>query len=164
MTASPAHAPQTHAAAALPLDPNQAAQAMMTRIKNLQGVYERETGALEAAQVEVFMAMQEEKLAALASYQEGMAALLERKDALAAGLTPAVRKQLNAMQQDFTRTTTRNMEALERMQRCVGRVSDKICALARADVMGRAPVGYGANGGQSPGALRTVSTGKGEVV
>jgi hypothetical protein len=147
---------------ALPVDPVRAVRAMMARVAALQSVYERETGALEAAQVETFMQLQADKLAAAAAYQAGMEALLARKAEVEGVLDPALRGQIAAMQATFAAVTRRNMEALERMQRSVTRLADKICAAARADVAGRGPVGYGPGG--AAGGLKTVSTGHGEVV
>lgn len=147
-------------------DPQSAALILIQRVKVLQDIYERETGALEAAQVEVFMALQEEKLAAASAYQDAMKRLLEQKAQLSGALAPSLRAQLIVMQKDFAALTERNKQALERMQRCVARLSEKICALAKTEVMSSAPVGYGPCGGQSSAAasVRSVSTSEGEVV
>ncbi|HBH25928.1 MAG TPA: hypothetical protein DDX54_00775 [Rhodospirillaceae bacterium] len=150
--------------APLGTDPNTLAREVLARARGLAQIHEKETGALEAAQVEVFMAMQEEKLAAVEAYQESMVALLAQREELAGALDPALRAALAETQIDFALLTQRNKEALARMQRCMARLADKICAMAKAEVRAASPVGYGQNGGSAPGALRTVATSKGEVV
>ncbi len=134
----------------------------MTNAKNLikcmailEDVVLRENAALEAIQVEVFMALQEEKLAAAVAYQEAIMVLS------AAPLPVEMRQKLTAMQGHFTQLCTHNAKALDRMSRCVDRLAGKICEAAQVVITQESAKGYDAAGGRD--AVRLVSMGQGEV-
>lgn len=154
----------------LPTNPTHAMRSMMARVQALKSIYEREIGALDASQIDKFLSLQEEKLHAAATYQKGMTELMERKEEISGSIDPILRGQLATMQADFSEISQRNLKAISKMQRCIERLGNKICMVAKSDVINRAPVGYSSNGASAAsshsglGSIQNISTGNGEMV
>lgn len=124
---------------------NAAIQDMMQTIDALRGVLVRETQALENADTDSFMTLQEHKLSVAREYQSGIAQLLARKDEIRAA-DPTLKARLAAMQTDFHKTAQANHDSIERMRRNMKRLSERIMSVAREAVKKETQFAYGASG------------------
>ena len=124
---------------------NAAIQDMMQTIDALRGVLVRETQALENADTDSFMTLQEHKLSVAREYQSGISQLLARKDEIRAA-DPTLKTRLAAMQTDFHKTAQANHESIERMQRNMKRLGERIMSVARETVKKETQFAYGASG------------------
>lgn len=129
---------------ALSGDPKKAIQEMMATIDALRSLYLEENEALEKSDTRSFMMLQERKIETARKYQSGIAQILERKDEIRAA-DPALRQRLVAMQEEFSSITSRNVQALERVQRGVKRLGERIMNAAR-DAAQKDVVNYGKKG------------------
>src|SRR6185295_17862324 len=124
--------------------PERAMQEMMAVIDRLRAVYAEENAALLAADTKLFIALQDRKIAAVRDYQAGAQQIITRREEFRA-TSPAVRRQLKAMQEDFSKLTAVNLKALDRMGKSVQRLGARIMRAARESVQKKS-VNYGATG------------------
>lgn len=129
---------------ALPVDPTKAMQEMMATIDALRTLYVEENAALEKCDTRTFLTLQDRKIETARRYQSGIAQMLERKDEMRAA-DPSLRQRLVAMQEDFSTLTAANVKALDRVQRGVKRLGDRIMSAAR-DAAQKEAVNYGKKG------------------
>ncbi len=146
----------------LPKDPVGAIEEMMSIIDDMCSVYARETDVLKAANSQDFMAMQDETLQTAARYQDAMQQMILRKDEIK-NIDPVYKNKLNDMQKDFSVIAKKNLDALERMQRCVGRIGNKIREAAQDVAKKERTVSYGAHGMVSDPRHKGVSMGINET-
>lgn len=106
-------------------DPNTAMQEMMQALDALRNVYDEENNALVAADTRRFMSLQEKKIDAAQRYHDSAAQLIERREEFEA-IDPVLRKRLREMHSGFSETTQRNIDGIERMNKSVQRLSDRI--------------------------------------
>lgn len=106
-------------------DPNTAMQEMMQALDALRNVYDEENNALVAADTRRFMNLQEKKIEAAQRYHDSAAQLIERREEFAS-IDPVLRKRLREMHSGFSETTQRNIDGIERMNKSVQRLSDRI--------------------------------------
>lgn len=142
----------------LPSDPDMALEQMILTIQHLKDVYIRETRALEEADSKAFLAMQEEKFAAAQNYQDGIAQILARKDDMK-NARPALKTSLQKLQQEFTPLFERNLEALERMDKAMTRLGEKIRGVAMDEANKHRTLSYGESGHVTHDDRKMVSTG-----
>lgn len=144
------------------LSPEEAIQDMMGTIDTIRDVYARETEALTAANTRAFLDMQEEKLQAARKYQIGIEAILNRRGDFK-NVNPVMKKRLADMQAEFAAITRKNMEALDRMQRCVHRMGETISSAARETAAKNRTFSYGENGKAHVNVRQAVSMGISET-
>ena len=125
-------------------DPNQAMQEMMQALDALRNVYNDENFALGSSDTRRFMELQERKLDAAQRYHDTAAQVIERRDELKAA-DPALRRQLQVMHADFTSMTASNLSSIERMNKSVKRLSERVLKTARDAAM-RDASSYSRNG------------------
>jgi hypothetical protein len=125
-------------------DPQKAMQEMMATIDALRAVYVEENEALANADTRTFVGLQDRKIAAANKYQSGIAQILARKDEIRAA-DPTLRARLVGMHEEFSALTAVNVQAIERLQRGVKRLGDRIMNAAREAAQKEA-VNYGKQG------------------
>jgi hypothetical protein len=128
--------------AVLASDPEKAMQDMMSRIDTLKQIYLEENEALAHSDTFSYMLLQDRKIEAAQDYQSGATEFLKRKEEMES-LTPATREQFKVLQAEFTTTTTENLARLERMQKGVGRLHERVINAAKETVT-KDGVNYGA--------------------
>jgi hypothetical protein len=129
---------------ALSTDPKKAMQEMMATIDALRGIYMEENAALEKSDTRTFMGLQERKIETARQYQSRIAQILERRDEIRAA-DPTLRQRLVAMQDEFSAIATENVRGLERVQRGVKRLGDRVMGAAR-EAAQKDVVNYGKKG------------------
>lgn len=125
---------------------HKAMEEMMSTIESLRGILLQETAALQAADNETFMLLQDRKLAAVNDYRAGMTQLMARKDEIRAVVTPALSRRLEVMQGEFHQTAEKNKENLDRMRRSFQRLGDRIMTVARDTAKKEGQFAYSASG------------------
>lgn len=139
-------------------DPNTAMQEMMETIDHLRDVYQRESEALRSGDVQGFMRVQEEKLTTAYQYQSDMQDLMERSDTLKQNGREDIIKELQAKYEEFTNATEENVTALERMDRVMGRITERLINAAKRAAM-QDSCSYSASGAIKGKARDVVTTG-----
>ena len=126
-------------------DPQKAIQEMMETIDRMRNVYELETDALENLDTKAFLSLQNEKLQTTNIYKSGIEDILARKDEMKK-IDPAIKKELERMQADFTELSAKNMSALKRMQRTMERLGNTVQKVAKESVKKQRVFSYGESG------------------
>lgn len=139
-------------------NPKKAMQEMMDTIDDLRTIYQQETQALMTSDSKGFMALQDIKLAAARNYQDGIAQMIARKEEMK-DVDPALKTQLRAMQADFSKLATKNMRALERMQKAIERFGGTLREAAREAVKKERATSYTAKGKMSVDETKSISAG-----
>lgn len=148
----------------LPKDTNAALREVVTRMDALNDVFEQETEALNNIDNKTFIALQDQKLATAVEYQDCMTQIMARKNELKKA-DPMVKEKLKEMQARFQDIAKRNMEALERMNRCTERVGNTIRNAAIRAANKERGFSYGEDGNiPTTSKKRSVSTGLSETV
>ena len=137
----------------LPPAPHKAAEAMITIINDLRGVYEEETQALEKSNISSFIKLQDTKLQAARKYEMGITQMLQRKDEMQA-VPEKTKNKLRSMQKDFADLALKNKKALERMQKSTERLGEVIRGAAKDVIKNRIATSY-----SNKGALNTHNRG-----
>jgi hypothetical protein len=143
-------------------DPNTAMLEMMHTIDTLRGVYVRETEALDKADTQSFLALQEQKLDAARHYQHGVEEFLKRSEEMRS-VNPLAKKRLKDMQEEFSTLAIKNMDALSRMQRTIERLGNTLRSAARDAAKKQRALSYGETGKITDDSRRTVSMGVSET-
>lgn len=125
-------------------DPHKAMQEMMATIDALRTVYIEENEALTKADTRAFLGLQSRKIEVAGKYQSGIAQILARKDEIRAA-DPTLRARLVGMQEEFADLTATNIQAINRLQRGVKRLGDRIMSAAR-DAAQKEAVNYSKHG------------------
>jgi hypothetical protein len=146
----------------LSADPNKAMQEMMSTIDNLRAIYVQENEALDTSDTKTFMELQEKKLEAARSYQEGIETILARKEQMKKA-NPLLKKRLAEMQKDFSDLAAKNIESLKRMQRCTHRLGELIMNAAKDAARSQRSFVYGETGAMRGSERKTVSMGVSET-
>ena len=139
-------------------DPNKAMQEMMETIDALRMVYEKETQALKAGDVDSFMALQEEKLFNAYQYQANVKSLIERADQLKEQGQDKIISELKEKYAAFQDVSTNNVAALDRMNRIIGRITERLINAAKRAAINES-VSYSAAGTMKGSANQVVTTG-----
>lgn len=139
-------------------DPNTAMQEMMETIDHLRDVYQRESEALRNGDVESFMSVQEEKLATAYQYQSDIQDLMDRGETLKEQGRKELIQELQAKYEEFTKATQHNVTALERMDRIMGRIGERLISAAKRAAM-QDSCSYSASGAIQGKARDVVTTG-----
>lgn len=143
----------------LSADPQRAAEEMLSIIVDLQTVYDQETAALKSMDVDGFMAMQDQKIAAARRYESAAAQFLKRQREMQA-LPNGIKAKLADMQNAFADMVHKNRTALERMQRTTKRLGETIQDAAKTAIQKRTNSIYGQNGALSTSkATKNMSVG-----
>ncbi len=147
----------------LPADTNAALREVMNTMNRISDLYEEETKALIDIDSKRFLELQEKKLEQSASYQAHLSEMINRKDELRFA-DPSLRTKLKQMQTSFHALAARNLEALERMQRCTDRLAQTIRNAAVRTAQSQRNFSYG-NTGTLNNATRNkvISTGLSET-
>lgn len=111
-------------------DPNQAMQEMMQALDALHTVYRDENEALVSADTRRFMELQDRKIEAAQRYHDTASQVIEHRDDLKSA-NPALRRQLEVMHTDFADMTQKNLHNIDRMNKSVKRLSERIVKGAR---------------------------------
>ncbi|HOO82286.1 MAG TPA: flagellar protein FlgN [Alphaproteobacteria bacterium] len=146
----------------LSADPNKAMQEMMDVIDRMRGVYVRETEALEDMDTKGFIALQDEKIQATNIYKSGVEDILRRKCEMKA-VNPALKRDLERMQADFAALSSKNMDALKRMQRTMERLGQTVQRAAKESVNKQRAFSYGESGKIHNDERKSVSIGVSET-
>lgn len=129
----------------LPQNTDAALQEVMKTIDALRLVYEEESIALKDMNAHLFLALQDKKIDAARQYQVHMGQMIARKDEIARA-APALRSKLEQAHKDFQDVSTKNMIAIERMQRCTERLGNTIRNAAIRAAQDMRTYNYGENG------------------
>ncbi|QQG35876.1 MAG: flagellar protein FlgN [Micavibrio aeruginosavorus] len=133
-----------HPAILLDKDPNKAIQQMMDALDALRAVYDEENKALQSADTRRFMDLQERKIDAAQRYHDTAAQIIENREKFSKA-DPVLRQKLQAMHSDFSKMTEVNLTALERLNKGVKRLGERIVKSAR-DAALRDATNYRRNG------------------
>lgn len=139
-------------------NPKKAMQEMMEAIDDLRAIYLQETQALVKSDSNGFMALQDAKLSAARNYQDGIAQMIARKEEMK-DVDPALKSRLRAMQSDFSKLASKNMRALESMQKAMERFGGTLREAAREAVKKERSTSYTANGKMSVDTTKSISAG-----
>lgn len=142
----------------LPRNPKRAIQEMMDIIDGLRNIYELETSALDKSDVKAFMAMQDEKIAMASRYQYGIAQMIHRKEEIKQ-IDPDLKDRLKAMQNEFVELADRNMEALDKMNRCVNRLNGTLRDAAKETIKKERAFSYNELGSMNMENRKQITTG-----
>lgn len=145
----------------LSADTEIAAEEMLGTIAAMHRVYTDETQALEAADIQTFMALQDSKIEAASLYHDAMRQMMTRKNELRA-LNPSLKAKLEAAEKKFSELTQRNLKALERMNRTTERLGETILNAVKKEAQSRNIFTYGENGTTHHAEKRPVSMGLNE--
>jgi hypothetical protein len=129
---------------ALSRDPAKAMNEMMHAIDELRQVYEDETNALERIDTQAFVSLQSRKIETASKYESFVSQIVSRKDEIRV-IDPTFRDRVIAKQEEFNQLTARNLKALDRLNRGVKRLSERIMNSAR-DTARTEAVNYGSHG------------------
>ena len=145
-------------------NPNEMISDVMATIGLLRDVYERETEALNRADMRAFVCLQPEKMERADAYRDGVEMILRRRHEMREA-DAGLKKKLQVMQEDFAALANDNMNALERMKRCSVRLSQRIETTAREHARQHGMVSYGQTGALHHGdSKRPLSLGLQETV
>lgn len=125
-------------------DPAKAMQQMMDTIDTLREIYSAENKALETADTESFVALQQRKIETAYQYRAGSQQIISRKDEIKK-LDPSLRKKFIQKQQDFSLLANENIKALNRMKDGLNQLNERILQAARKAAL-RQSLHYGENG------------------
>jgi hypothetical protein len=139
-------------------DPNIAMREMMQTIDTLRGIYVQETSALEQADTQAFLALQDDKLEAARKYQRGIEEMIDRSAEMSR-VSPALKKRVDDMQKEFSALAQKNMDALARMSRCVDRLGNMLRNAAKEAATRERTVSYNETGRLHGRNNKAVSTG-----
>ncbi len=114
----------------IPQNPNTAMLEMMQALDALRAVYDEENNALEASDTRRFMDLQERKIKAAHRYHETAAHVVDQREHLQAA-DPKIRRQLEEKHTDFAAMTQKNLAHIDRMNKTVKRLSERIVKSAR---------------------------------
>ena len=153
---------ETAPALVLSSNPDRAIQEMMDSIDALRLVYVRETEVLLDSDAGAFLSLQDEKFHAARRYQEGIGQILSRKEEMKSA-DPALKQKLEEMQKSFAALAVKNTEALVRMDRCIGRMGNRIRKAAQDAAREKHVVSYGETGRLRDIEGKSVSTGVSET-
>jgi hypothetical protein len=117
---------------------------MMQALDALRNVYTDENSALTSADTRRFMDLQERKIEAAQRYHDTAAQLIDRRDELKSA-DAGLRRQLQEMHADFSAVTASNLSGIDRMNKCVKRLSERVVKSAR-DAALRDAANYRRNG------------------
>lgn len=134
----------------------------MDVIDRMRGVYVRETEALEDMDTKGFIALQDEKIQATNIYKSGVEDILRRKCEMKA-VNPALKRDLERMQADFAALSSKNMDALKRMQRTMERLGQTVQRAAKESVNKQRAFSYGESGKIHNDERKSVSIGVSET-
>jgi DNA anti-recombination protein RmuC len=151
--------PAARAASATP-DANRAVQDVLKTIDAVHSVYAEENAALNAADTQKFLEVQDRKIEAVRKYQADITELMSRKEEIKSRLDPRLRHILKMKQEEFDSLTRENLEHLERMRKCAERMGKRIMQAAR-ETAKKDTHAYGAQG-HLANADRRVSLGLNE--
>lgn len=146
----------------LATDPHKAMQEMMDTIDRVRSVYERETEALENLDTRAFLSLQEEKIETTGVYKSGIEDILRRKDEMK-DIDPKIKRELERMQADFVKLSSKNMSALKRMQRTMGRLGETVQRIAKDSAKKQRAFSYGQSGRMADDENKRVSIGVSET-
>jgi hypothetical protein len=148
----------------LPRDTNAAIRDVMETIDVLGKVYAAETQALHKTDTHTFLAIQSKKIEAAHNYEMLMGQMMARKGELSKA-DPSLKNSLKALHKDFSDLSQKNIEAIERMQRCTERLGNTIRNAAIRDARNQRTFSYEGTGAFSNNAQkRVVSSGLSETV
>ncbi len=148
--------------AILSRNPEKAIQEMMDTIDDLRGVYIEETSALQNADTNGFLNIQERKLIAAQKYQKSIEEIMTRKEEMRR-IDIGLKQRLERMQEEFTQITRANMDALSRMQRTMESLSHTVRTAAKEAVNRDRSYSYGEHGTLKNNEHKVVSTGISET-
>lgn len=126
-------------------NPDQAMQEMMDIIDNFKDVLVEETKALDETDTKTFFNLQDRKREIARDYQSGVNQILVRKDEMKQA-SPAAKAKLEKMRENFFETTQENMKAIERMNKGMKRLSDRIMSIARDNAQQKQQLVYKPSG------------------
>lgn len=147
---------------ALSQEPNKAMQEMMETIDQVRNVYERETEALDRLDSKMFLAIQDEKLEATNIYKTRIEEILRRKAEMK-NVDPRLKQNLATMQANFAELSSRNMNALKKMQKTMTRLGETVQKVAKDSVNKDRAFSYGQSGKLDSHERKTVSIGVSET-
>jgi hypothetical protein len=131
---------------------------MIAAVESLKSVYVRENAALESADTNIFMALQQEKLNAAQKYQSMARELMNRKDEMKSA-SLVLKQRLLEIERDFAGYAEKNLDFIARMQRSTERLGGMIMDAAKEALKKTRAVAYGDNGIMRSDERRIVSTG-----
>lgn len=139
-------------------NPQKAMQEMMDTISHLQGIYLRENDALDKADTDGFLGLQEEKLTAAHHYQDHISQIIKRRDEMQS-LDPSVRRKLENMHSELSEAGMKNMRAIERMKKGLDRLAGTLRDAAKKEAEKQNGQHYGATGHIRKTRNKALSTG-----
>ena len=131
--------------APLARETNAALRQIIQTVGQINDVYIEETDALIAVDSPKFFSLQDKKYDRAVIYHAHMHEMLGRKDEIKSA-DPLLRKKLKEMQEAFHTLTQRNLEALDRMQRCTDKLAQTIRSAAVRTAQSQRNLSYGGDG------------------
>lgn len=136
-------------------EPNKAIQEMMDIIDALRHVMEEETTILEASDAQGFLALQDRKYQAYKDYQSGVQHMMDNKEVMKAAHA-SLKQRLEDMRGNFQETAHTNSEAIDRMQKGMKRLGDRIMSSARENAKKEQQLVYGSQGHMASSKTTTI--------
>lgn len=148
----------------LPRDTTAALKDVVRAVKSLEKIYAKENKCLKDMDSNGFLALQDEKLSVAKNYQNVMGQMLARKNEIRS-VDPKIKEILKKAHTEFTEHSRKNLEAIERMQRCTERLGNTIRNAAIRSAQSQRSYSYGETGALSGNATsKAVSSGLSETV
>ena len=147
---------------ALSKDPDKAVRQLMETLDHLRLMYEKETNALKNGDVQSFMTLQDEKLRTAYQYQADIRDIMDRQETIKSQASQDLLKSIKEKYEDFTKVSEENVDALKRMDKIMGRLSNRLIESAKRAALSDS-VSYGATGAIQGKQKQLVSTGVSET-
>ena len=136
-------------------NPNKAMTEMMQTIDSLRQSLVEETNALNDADTQTFLNLQDQKLDVARNYVEGMNQLLARKDELK-DADPTLKQKLEKMRGEFAEIAHDNHAALQRMRNGMKRLGERIMEKAKESAKRERQIVYGSSGHMQAGLKASI--------
>ena len=117
---------------------------MILSIEALKGLYRLENKALDEANVQEFLNLQEKKMEIARSYQEKHDFIVSNKEE-ASKIDEAIKVKMEDLKAEFSELTKTNLEKLNRMKRITERLYGRVMEVAKKDIESR-NAKYSSNG------------------
>lgn len=137
---------------------NQAIESVLSSAATLTDIIKQETEYLRAANTKGFKSLHDKKTEIANSYQHKLHNLLAQKEHLASA-APTDLERLQQARQDMIMASRENLEALERTNKSLNRISERIMKLAREKAEKQSISAYSNKGALYNNSKRPVSVG-----
>lgn len=134
-------------------------QTMETRTMELRKILDAETLALSESNIPAFFALQEQKETVARDWHSALVDIAGLKHEKADGFGPDLKEKLESLRIEMAGTVARNRMAIERSNRSMARLSDRMITHTRRAAEERSRLSYSAAGQMRSDSKRTLSMG-----